>query len=65
MAEGSKEDYLNVDQAAESLGISRASLYNYMNVLNIQRSRFRFDRRTYVSKADVERIRRFMEEHRE
>lgn len=51
-----KEDCLTVDQAAEKLNVSRASLYGYMNVIDVQRYRFRRDRHTYISKRDLARI---------
>jgi hypothetical protein len=64
MAKVAKEDCLNIDDAAHEIGSSKATLYNYMNILGVQRYKFSFDRRTYVSKADVERIKRFLEENR-
>lgn len=65
MANIAKEDCLTVDQAALNLGISRASLYTYLNYLGIQRHKFPFDRRTYVLKTDIERVRQFVEENRQ
>ena len=60
MAQITKEDCLSVDEASAKLSISRATLYNYMNIINAQRYRFRLDRKTYITKVDIERIRRLM-----
>ena len=64
MQKVNKEDCLTIEQAAAAVGSSKATLYNYMNILGIQRLKFPFDRRTYVMKVDVERMRRFVEENR-
>jgi len=55
---------MTIEQATTAVGVSKASLYNYMNFLGIQRQKFPFDRRSYVSKSDVERIRQFVVENR-
>jgi hypothetical protein len=64
MAQIRKEDCLTIEEAKDYLGFSKASLYNYMNALGIQRHKFPFDRRTYVLRTDVERIKRFVEGNR-
>ncbi len=64
MADIAKEDCLTVDQAALDLGISRATLYTHLNYLGIQRHKFPFDRRTYVLKVDIDRVRNFIKENR-
>ncbi len=64
MAKIAKEDCLTIEQAIEAVSVSKATLYNYMNFLNIQRQKFPFDRRSYVSKLDVERLKQFVEENR-
>lgn len=64
MANVAKEDCLTIEQAAKEIQSSKATLYNYMNILGIQRYKFPLDRRTYVSKIDVERIKQFIAEHR-
>ena len=55
-----KSDCLSVDDAATELKTSRATLYAYMTIINAQRYRFRADRKTYITKSDVERIRGMM-----
>ena len=64
MAKIEKEDCLTIEQVISAVGVSKASLYNYMNFLGIQRQKFPFDRRSYVSKSDVERIKQFVETNR-
>ena len=62
MQQVQKEDCTSVNDAAKEVGLSRTGLYGYMNILNVQRYRFRFDRQTYILKSDVERIRKLLEE---
>ena len=64
MAKVTKDDCMTIEQATLAVGVSKASLYNYMNFLGIQRQKFPFDRRSYVSKSDVERIKQFVEDNR-
>jgi len=58
MTQPVKEDCLSINDAAASLGMSRGTLYSYMNMLQAQRLRFWNDKRTYISKVDIERIRK-------
>lgn len=62
VAELQKEDCLTIDEAWKRLDKTRATLYNYMNILRIQRHRFPFDRKTYITKGDFERIEQFLRE---
>lgn len=55
---------MTIEQALTEVGCSKATLYNYMNFLGIQRQKFPFDRRAYVLKTDVERIKQFVEDNR-
>ncbi len=55
---------MTIEQAITAVGVSKASLYNYMNFLGIQRQKFPFDRRSYVLKSDVVRIKQFVEANR-
>jgi len=64
MAKLQKSDCMSIDEAAEYLRISRATLYNYMNVLGVQRLKFPFDRKAYVTKSDIESVRTFVEQNR-
>jgi ACT domain-containing protein len=53
-----KEDCLSIDDAAANLEMSRSTLYAYMNMIDAQRLKFRKDKRTYIQKIDIERIRK-------
>jgi hypothetical protein len=64
MAKITKADCMTVEEAKDYLGCSKATLYTYMNVLGVQRHKFPFDRRSYILKSDIERIKQFMEENR-
>ena len=64
MARVTRGDCLTIEQAMAEVGCSRATLYNYMNFLGIERQKFPFDRRAYILKSDVERIKQFVEENR-
>ncbi len=64
MAKITKDDCVTIEQAMSEVGCSRATLYNYMNFLGIQRQKFPFDRRAYILKSDVERIKQFVEGNR-
>lgn len=64
VAKIAREDCLTIDEARDSLKVSRAMIYNYLNFLAVQRHKFPFDRKTYILKLDVERIRQFIQENR-
>jgi excisionase family DNA binding protein len=50
------KDFLNYTEAADYLGIKRATLYNYINDLEIETVKFKRDRRRYLSIEDVRKI---------
>jgi excisionase family DNA binding protein len=50
------KEYLDYDEAADYLGIKRATLYNYVNDLDIETHKFKRDRRRYLAIADVKRL---------
>lgn len=50
------EDYLSVDQAAEHMGRSRATIWNLIRRHRIPTFKRPLDRKTYVLKADLEKI---------
>lgn len=50
-------EYMTLDEAAESLGVKRATIYNYIKALGIKTHKFKLSRSTYLAKADVERMR--------
>lgn len=53
--------YLDYEEAADYLGIKRATLYNYITALKIQTHKFRLDRKRYLAIADVQRIDEIMD----
>ncbi len=55
------KEYLDYVDAAAYLGIKRATLYNYVNDLDIQTHKFKRDRRRYIAIGDVKRIGAVME----
>ncbi len=59
-----KDQCTSVEEASKILGVSSATLYNYMNILNVQRLRFGFDRRTYISNSELKRIQVFVKTNR-
>ncbi len=61
VAKFDKSECVSLQQVQEQLGIARATLYNYLAILRIDRHRFSFDRNTYILKSDLERVRRFQE----
>lgn len=54
-----KEECLTVEEAMAQLQVSKTKLYNDINYLGIQKIRFPFDRRTYILKTEVERIKTY------
>lgn len=64
MAKITKDDCMTIEQAMSEAKCSKASLYNYMNFLGIERQKFPFDRRAYIINSDVERIKQFIKENR-
>jgi hypothetical protein len=60
-----KSDCLSIDKAVQEIGVSKTAFYKYIKHLGIASHKFPFDRKGYVLKSDVERIRQFTEEIRE
>ncbi|QBD77812.1 hypothetical protein EPA93_18155 [Ktedonosporobacter rubrisoli] len=52
-----QEEYITIQAAAETIGVKRASLYYYINMLRIDTHQFLFDNHAYLKKEDVELIR--------
>ena len=53
-----EEEYLSVDEAAEAIGRSRATIWNLIRRYNLETFRRSMDRRTYVRRADIEQLAR-------
>ena len=50
------KEYLTIEEAAEYLSFNRTTLYKYMKELGIKGVKFKLDRRTYLSQAEVKRL---------
>ena len=59
-----KPDCCTVEEAMEELQVSKTKLYNDINYLGIQKIRFPFDRKTYILKSEVARIKEYMSKFR-
>ena len=52
-----KKEYLTVDEMAEELDISRATAWKWMRRHNLPTFRFMGDRKTYVRRDDLAKLR--------
>jgi AcrR family transcriptional regulator len=48
--------YITMDEAANKLGVTRATLYYYIRSLQLEKHKFPLDKRVYLSLADFEQI---------
>jgi excisionase family DNA binding protein len=51
------DQYISVDEAAEEMGVSRATIWKWIARQEMQTFRFVGDRRTFVRKEDIDQIR--------
>jgi predicted DNA-binding transcriptional regulator AlpA len=51
-----EKEFLTLSEAAEAVGLKRASLYYYLEKLHIETHRFPYNRHRYIASSDVERI---------
>jgi len=51
-----EKEYITLQEAAEQLGIKRASLYYYLDNMKIEKRRFPLNRHAYITQADFQRI---------
>jgi predicted DNA-binding transcriptional regulator AlpA len=49
-------NFISIVQVSQDLGVSRTSVYYYLEQLEIGTQKFPLDKRTYISMADFERI---------
>jgi excisionase family DNA binding protein len=56
-----EKEFMTLDEAAEYIGVSRATVYNYMNDLKITTRRFGRDKRAYLALADVKTMKDYRE----
>ena len=50
-----------LEDAARSLGVTRATVYYYMEALGIKKIKFPLDKRAYLATSDFERIKSLKE----
>jgi biotin operon repressor len=48
--------FISISKAGEELGVSRTTMYYYIEQLAIQVKKFPLDRKTYISLVDLENI---------
>ena len=58
-----KSECLTIEQAMKEVKRSKGTFYTYLNYLEIQRHKFAFDRKSYITKRDLERIKQFIAEN--
>lgn len=56
-----EKEYLTVEEAADELGVTRATIYNYMADLKIRTQKFGRNRQRYLSREQVNLIRDYKE----
>jgi len=57
-----EEKYVSLKDAARKLGVTRPSLYHYIDVLKLEKKRFPLDRQTYLKLSDFEQIKTLKEQ---
>jgi hypothetical protein len=48
--------YTSLNEASNELGVSRSTMYYYLEQLGIETKKFPLDRKTYIALVDFERI---------
>lgn len=56
---------ISLGEAAHRLGVTRPTLYYYMERLNIEKRTFKLDKRVYLDMSDFERIKKLRDEAKE
>lgn len=64
MSDLKKSDCVSVEAAIAELDVARNTLNAYMNVLNVPTHKFPLDRKAYISKTDLARVRKLIQENR-
>lgn len=55
------KEYYTLEEAAQLLERNRATVYNRMNLIGMRGHKFKGDRKTYLSAAEVEQLRNVFE----
>lgn len=57
MESGNKtQEYITVEEAATELRLSRTNLYYYLGQMEIEPTKFQLDRKAYIRRSDLERV---------
>nr|BBH90099.1 hypothetical protein KTC_48500 [Thermosporothrix sp. COM3]BBH90164.1 hypothetical protein KTC_49150 [Thermosporothrix sp. COM3]BBH90229.1 hypothetical protein KTC_49800 [Thermosporothrix sp. COM3] len=56
------QNYIPLEEVANQLQVTRATVYYYIKVLKLEKRRFPLDRRAYLAAQDVERIKKLKED---
>jgi excisionase family DNA binding protein len=56
-----QKEWVTLEEAAAQMGIKRATIYYYLKDLGIEAQRFGRDRKGYLSRADVEKLKDYKE----
>ena len=56
-----QKEYLTIEEAGRELGWDRSTVYVKMKLLGIQRTKFHGNRRAYLSRNDVDRLKALKE----
>jgi predicted DNA-binding transcriptional regulator AlpA len=51
-----EQEYITLDEAAQTLGTKKGSLYYYLRALAIEPRKFPLNKHAYIRKSDVQRI---------
>ena len=51
-----QSQYVTIEDAALEVGVNRSTMYYYLKRFSIEPERFPLDRRTYILRSDLERI---------
>ncbi len=54
--QGSEKKYISIANAGKSLGVSRTTVYYYIEQLKLKVEKFPLDRKAYIAIADLDRI---------
>ena len=56
-----EKEYMTLEEAAIFTGIKRATIYNYLNDLDIKTQKFGRDRRAYITLEDAKQLKEYKE----
>jgi hypothetical protein len=48
--------FISINKAGEELGVDRTTVYNYVKRLQLDTHKFPLDRKTYITREDLARI---------